>query len=58
MRPMGLVDWIINWALKSIRIPIDDLTRYAEDIDTDDDGCVDLGELVTYIRDRWPGNGR
>ena len=55
---MGLVDWIIGWALKSIRIPIEDLTRYAEDIDTDDDGCVDLGELVTYIRERWPGNGR
>ena len=54
---MGLVDWIIGWALKSIRIPIDDLVRYAEDIDTDDDGCVDLGELVTYIRDRWPNHG-
>ena len=57
MKPMGLVDWIIGWALKSIRIPIADLTRYAEDIDTDDDGCVDLGELVTYIRDRWPNHG-
>lgn len=57
MRPMGLVDWIINWALKSIRIPINDLVRYAEDIDTDDDGCVDLGELVSYIRDRWPNHG-
>ena len=55
---MGLVDWLIGWALKSIRIPIEDLTRYAEDIDTDDDGAVDLGELMTYIRERWPGNGR
>ena len=55
---MGLVDWLIGWALKSIRIPIEDLTRYAEDMDTDDDGAVDLGELVAYIRERWPGNGR
>lgn len=54
MRPMGLVDLIVGWALRSIRIPISDLVRYAEDIDTDDDGAVDLGELVTYIRGKWP----
>lgn len=50
---MGISDVIIKWLLGNVRIPTTVINEAVETVDKDDDGYVDLGEVVAAIRKIW-----
>lgn len=47
---MGLRDAIVKWALKGVRVDKSVLVDSIDTADADQDGYIDLGELITAIR--------
>lgn len=52
---MGIKDVIVSWLLRNVRIPKTEIVRIAENMDGDQDGYVDLGELVRSVKAVWRG---
>lgn len=50
---MGVSDVIVEWLLRNVRIPTTVINEAVETVDKDDDGYVDLGEVVAAIRRIW-----
>lgn len=45
-----MIDAILNWIFRSVRIKVTDLQRFVKDCDFDDDGYVSADEFVTLLR--------
>lgn len=45
-----MIDAILNWIFRNVRIKVDDLCRFVKDCDFDSDGYVSAGEFVTLLR--------
>ena len=43
---MGWKEIIVGWLLKSIKVDVDVICKAIEGMDANDDGSLDLGELI------------
>ena len=53
---MGFLRWLLNLIAPSIRVKVSDVCQIAEDLDTDDDGYINVKELyraVQKLRKAW-----
>lgn len=53
---MGFLRWLLNLIAPSIRVKVSDVCQIAEDLDTDDDGYINVKELyraVQKLRAGW-----
>lgn len=46
----GGVSWLTAWACRNVKISVEHLKRYIDDLDTNKDGYIDLGEMLRLVR--------
>lgn len=55
---MSIIDGLLSWLLRNVRISRDILIRYIEDMDANKDGMISGQEVVDFILEAWHGKSR
>lgn len=47
---MGILDRIVTWVLRDVKLPIHVIQEHMMNMDQDADGCISVAELVAYLK--------